>query len=92
MINEKNYKPLYIFVGLVVLGTFIFTPDNSNGEKKDKIYAEKETSNFYNKTTDIKKIAWMDRGKDSIKQLVKDPLSVQFKEIILVKIVRNYLL
>ena len=43
------------------------------------IYAGQEDA--YNKTTDAKKIGWMDRGMASVKQKLKDPKSVQFRNV-----------
>lgn len=35
----------------------------------------------YNKTTDGQKIAWMDRGMESVKNRLKDPKSANFKDV-----------
>jgi len=35
----------------------------------------------YNKTTDAKKIVWMDRGKSAAKEKLKDPSSAKFRNV-----------
>lgn len=35
----------------------------------------------YNKTRDVKKIAWMDKGKAMVKVKLKDPGSAQFRSV-----------
>ena len=35
----------------------------------------------YDKTTDGQKIGWMDRGKDLVKDKLKDPSSAQFRNV-----------
>lgn len=35
----------------------------------------------YNRTTDAKKIGWMDRGKEAVKSQLKDPGSAQFRGV-----------
>ena len=36
---------------------------------------------YYNKTTDAKKIAWMDKGKNLLKSKLKDGKSARFKNV-----------
>jgi len=35
----------------------------------------------YNNTTDVKKIAWMDRGMQAVKMMLKDPGSAKFQNV-----------
>ncbi|MDH5731075.1 MAG: hypothetical protein OEZ58_18995 [Gammaproteobacteria bacterium] len=35
----------------------------------------------YDKTTDTRKIGWMDRGKDAAKSKLKDPSSAKFRNV-----------
>ncbi len=44
-------------------------------------YAHADMSDAYNKTTDVKKIAWMDKGKKTIKLKLKDPGSAKFRNV-----------
>lgn len=38
-------------------------------------------SEAYDRTTDAKKIAWMDRGKAAVREKVKDPESAVFRQV-----------
>ena len=44
-------------------------------------YANANMSDAYDRTTDVKKIAWMDKGKKVIKLKLKDPSSAQFRHV-----------
>jgi len=39
------------------------------------------TEDSYDKTTDAKKIGWMDRGKNAAKAKLKDPSSAKFRKV-----------
>jgi hypothetical protein len=45
------------------------------------ITASADMADAYNRTTDVKKIAWMDKGKNAVKQRLKDPSSVEFRNV-----------
>ncbi|QFU25272.1 hypothetical protein FS418_11180 [Shewanella sp. YLB-09] len=40
-----------------------------------------DITDSYNKTTSAKKIAWMDKGKNAVKQRLKDPNSAEFRNV-----------
>lgn len=41
----------------------------------------KDESNYYGKTTDYKKIGWMDIGMEAIKDKINDPESAIFRDV-----------
>lgn len=58
-----------IIIGILIVGLMYSV----------NIFAGPEDS--YNKTTNGKKIAWMDKGKQAAKSKLKDPSSAQFRNV-----------
>lgn len=43
--------------------------------------ANATSTDAYNRTTDTKKLGWMDAGMESVKRKLKDPASAQFRDV-----------